>query len=82
VLGAVAFTMRSQTAQPKPAALAARIAVIAMHDAMLATQEGESCRRLQTTWPQAHQARKDDAILALDEQLKKGAATMSCRRAV
>ena len=80
VLGAVALTMRSQTAQTKPVALSAKIAVIAMRDAMLSTQEGRAAAAvLQTKYgPRRAALEKDDAaIVALEEQLKRGSATMA-----
>ena len=79
VLGAVALTMRSQTAPPKPAALAAKIAVIAMRDAMLSTQEGKAAiAKMQASYgPRRDKLEKEDAGIApLEDQLKKGAATM------
>ena len=39
ILGAVALSVHSQNAAPKPA-LAAKVAVVAMRDAMLNTQDG------------------------------------------
>ena len=80
VAGAVALSMRSQTAPPKPAPMAAKIAVIAMRDAMLATQEGKAAgAQMQATFqPQNAKLEKEDAaIQAAEEQLRKGAATMS-----
>ena len=80
VLGAVALTMRSQTAQTKPAALVPKIAVIQMRQAMLATQEGQAAgKAMQAKYAPKRAAleKEDAAIVALDEQLKKGAATMS-----
>jgi outer membrane protein len=80
VLGAVALTMRSQTGAPKTVAPAVKIAVIAMRDAMLATQEGQAAgKEMQAKYASRRAAleKEDAAIMALDEQLKKGAATMS-----
>jgi outer membrane protein len=79
ILGAVGLTMRSQTPPPK-AAPVVKIAVIAMRDAMLATQEGQAAgKALQAKYaPKRAELEKEDAaIVALDEQLRKGAATMS-----
>jgi outer membrane protein len=80
VLGAVAFTMRSQTSAPKPVASVVKIAVIAMRDAMVATQEGQAAgKAMQAKFGPKRAAleKEDAAIVALEEQLKKGAATMS-----
>jgi outer membrane protein len=80
VLGAVALTMRSQTAQPKPVAATVKIAVIQMRQAMLATQEGQAAgKAMQVKFAPKRAAleKEDAAIVALDEQLRKGAATMS-----
>jgi outer membrane protein len=80
VLGAVALTMRSQTAQPKPVAPVVKIAVIQMREAMLATQEGQAAgKAMQAKYAPKRAAleKEDAAIVGLEEQLKKGAATMS-----
>src|SRR5215831_16883799 len=77
VLGAVALTMRSQTTAAKPAAMP-KIAVIQMRDAMVATQEGQAAgKAMQVEFGPKRAAleKEDAAIMALDEQLKKGAAT-------
>jgi outer membrane protein len=79
VLGAVALTMRSQTGVPKVAPTV-KIAVIAMREAMVATQEGQAAgKAMQAKYaPKRAAIEKEDAALAaMDEQLKKGAATMS-----
>ena len=79
VLGAVAFTVRSQNVPAKPAAIP-KIAVIAMREAMIATQEGQAAgKAMQTEFAPRRAAleKEDAAIVALDDQLKKGAATMS-----
>jgi len=79
VLGAIAFTMRSQTTPAKPAAIP-KIAVIAMREAMVATQEGQAAgKAMQTEFAPRRAAleKEDAAIIALEDQLKKGAATMS-----
>ena len=80
VLGAVAFTVRSQSAPPKPAALAAKIAIIGMRDAMIATLDGKAAvAQMQATIePQRAKLEKEGtAIQALEEQGRKGASTMS-----
>jgi outer membrane protein len=80
VFGAVALTVRSQTATPKPVAAAAKIAVVAMRDAMLATQDGKAAiAQMQTKFePQRAKLEKEQgAIQTLEGQLKNGAATMS-----
>jgi len=78
-LGAVALTVRSQNAPAKPAAMP-KIAVIQMREAMLSTQEGQAAgKAMQTEFAPRRAAleKEDAAIVALEEQLKKGAATMS-----
>lgn len=78
-LGAVALTVRSQSAPAKPAAMP-KIAVIQMREAMLSTQEGQAAgKAMQTEFAPRRTAleKEDAAIVALEEQLKKGAATMS-----
>jgi outer membrane protein len=80
VLGAVALTVRSQSAPPKPAALAAKIAVIGMRDAMVATLDGKAAvAKMQATIePERAKLEKESAaIQSLEEQLRKGAATMA-----
>jgi outer membrane protein len=80
VLGAVAVSVRSQTAPPKPAPLATKIAIIAMRDAMLATQEGQAAAAKMKATIDAEQARfqkEGTALQSADDQLRKGAATMS-----
>jgi len=73
--------MRSQTAQPKPPVAAIpKIAVIQMRQAMLATQEGQAAGKAMLAKYGARRAaleKEDAAIVALEEQLKKGAATMA-----
>lgn len=79
VLGAVALTMRSQTGVPKVAPTV-KIAVIAMREAMVATQEGQAAgKAMQAKYaPKRAAIEKEDAALAaMDDQLKKGGATMS-----
>jgi outer membrane protein len=80
VLGAVALTMRSQTAPPKPAPLAAKIAIVAMRDAMLSTLDGKAAAAEMNTKYGAKRAELDKeqaAITAAEEKLRNGAATMS-----
>jgi outer membrane protein len=79
VLGAVALTMRSQTTTPKPAAMP-KIAVIQMRQAMIATQEGQVAgKAMQAEFgpKRATMEKEDAAIVALEDQLRKGSATMS-----
>ena len=80
VAGAVALSVRSQTTPPKPAALSAKIAVIAMNDAMLATIEGKAAvAGMQAKYePRRAKLEKEGAaIQALEDQLRKGGATMT-----
>lgn len=80
VLGAVALTVRSQTATPKPPALAAKIAVVAMRDAMLATLDGKAAiAQMQVKFePLRTRLEKEEAAVQAEEgQLRNGAATMS-----
>ena len=80
VLGAVAFTMRSQTAPPKPAAMAAKIAVVAMRDAMISTLDGKAAAaKMDSTYGPKRAAleKEQAAIVTAEDQLRKGAATMS-----
>ena len=79
ILGAVAFSIHSQTAAPKPA-LAAKVAIVAMRDALLSTQDG----RKAATAMQAKFATRKAAVekqqadlAALDDKLRKGGATLS-----
>jgi len=79
VLAAVALTMRSQTTTPKTAAIP-KIAVIQMRQAMVATQEGQAAgRAMQAEYGPKRAAleKEDAAIVALEDQLRKGSATMS-----
>jgi outer membrane protein len=80
VLGAVAMVMRSQTAPPKPAAMATKIAIIAMRDAMVSTLDGKAAgAQMQASLePERARLQKEGAaIQAADDQLRKAAATMS-----
>jgi outer membrane protein len=79
VLGAVALTVRSQTATPKPPALAAKIAVVSMRDAMLATLDGKAAvAQMQVKFEplRAKLEKEDAAIQSQENQLRNGAATM------
>jgi outer membrane protein len=79
-LGAVAITVRSQTATPQPVALSAKIAVISMRDAMIATLDGKAAiaQMENTIAPQRAKLEKEGAaIQALEEQGRKGGATMT-----
>src|SRR5215831_10361045 len=80
VLCAVALTVRSQTAPPKPVAAAAKIAVVAMNDAMMNTLDGKAAAaEMQAKFePERTRLEKENAaIQALEDQLRKGAATVS-----
>jgi outer membrane protein len=80
VLCALALSVKSQTAPPKPVAPAAKIAVIAMSDAMMNTFDGKAATaQMQATLdPERAKLEKEGAaIQALEDQLRKGAATMS-----
>jgi outer membrane protein len=71
--------MRSQTTTPKTAAIP-KIAVIQMRQAMVATQEGQAAgRAMQAEYGPKRAAleKEDAAIVALEDQLRKGSATMS-----
>ena len=79
VLGVVAISVHSQNAAPQPA-LAARIAVVAMRDAMLNTQDG----RLATAGMQAKfeplrigLEKRQAELQAMADQLRKGAVALS-----
>ena len=79
ILGAVAISIHSQTAAPKPA-LAAKVAIVAMRDAMLSTQDGrKAAAAMQTTFATRKAAiEKQQAELAtLDDRLRKGGATLT-----
>lgn len=79
ILGAVALSVHSQNAAPKPA-LAAKIAVVAMRDAMLNTQDGKKAMAgMQTKFePMRIGLEKRQAELqTMGEQLRKGGATMT-----
>src|ERR1700704_6184235 len=79
ILGAVAVSIHSQTAAPKPA-LAAKVAIVAMRDAMLSTQDGrKAAAAMQATFAtrKAGVEKQQAYLVALDEKLRKGAATVS-----
>jgi outer membrane protein len=78
VLAAVALSMHSQSAPASPAP--SRIAVIAMREAMLATQDGrKAVAAMQARFePRRLELEKRQADLtALEERARTGAATMS-----
>jgi outer membrane protein len=82
VFGAVALTVRSQTATPKPVAVApaTKIAVVAMRDAMLATLDGKAAiAQMQTEFePRRTKLEKEDAaIQGLEAQIRNGNTTIS-----
>jgi outer membrane protein len=79
ILAAVAISIHSQTATPKPA-LAAKVAIVAMRDAMLSTQDGrKAATAMQATFAARKAAleKQQADLAALDEKLRKGSATMS-----
>ena len=79
ILGAVALSVHSQNAAPKPA-LAAKVAVVAMRDAMLNTQDGRKAMAgMQAKFePKRVGMEKRQAELqTMAEQLRKGGATMT-----
>lgn len=79
ILGAVAVSIHSQTAAQKPA-LAAKVAIVAMRDAMLSTQDGrKAAAAMQTTFATRKAAiEKLQAELAtIDDRLRKGGATLT-----
>ena len=79
ILSAVAISIHSQTAAPKPA-LAAKVAVVAMRDAMLSTQDGrKAAASMQATFATRKAAveKLQADLVALDDRLRKGGATLS-----
>ena len=79
ILGAVALSIHSQTATPKPA-LAAKVAIVAMRDAMLSTQDGrKAATAMQATFAARKTAveKKQAELAAIDDRLRKGGATMT-----
>src|SRR3954453_14700672 len=81
VLGALTLTTYSHSQTPAPkAAPMVKIAIIAMRDAMLATKEGQKAgKEMQAKFEPRRAAVEKLAreLQAGDEQLRKGAATMS-----
>jgi outer membrane protein len=79
ILGAVAVTIHSQTAAPKPA-LATKVAIVAMRDAMLSTQDGrKAAAAMQATFATRKTAveKKQAELVELDDRIRKGGATMT-----
>lgn len=79
ILGAVALSVHSQNAAPKPA-LAAKVAVVAMRDAMLNTQDGKQAMAVMQAKfdPMRTGMEKRQAELqTMAEQLRKGTAAMA-----
>jgi outer membrane protein len=79
ILSAVAISIHSQTAAPKPA-LAAKVAVVAMRDAMLSTQDGrKAAAAMQATFAARKTAveKLQAELVALDDRIRKGGATLS-----
>jgi outer membrane protein len=79
ILGAVAVSIHSQTATPKPA-LAAKVAVVAMRDAMLSTQDGRKAAAAMQASFAARKAgveKQQAALVALDDRIRKGGATLT-----
>ncbi len=79
ILGAVALSVHSQNAASKPA-LAAKIAVVSMRDAMINTQDGKKAMAgMQAKFdPMRVGLEKRQAELqTMAEQLRKGTATMA-----
>ncbi len=79
VLGAVAISIHSQTAAQKPV-LAAKVAIVAMRDAMLSTQDGrKAAAAMQATFAIRKTAveKQQADLVALDDRIRKGGATMS-----
>src|SRR5580765_2685449 len=79
ILGAVALSVHSQNAAPKPA-LAAKVAVVAMRDAMLNTQDGRKAMAgMQTKFEPVRlgMEKRQAELQTMAEQLRKGAATMT-----
>jgi outer membrane protein len=80
ILAAVALSMHSQSAPAAPAPGPSRIAVVAMREAMLATQDGrKAVAAMQARFePRRLDLEKRQADLkALDDRSRTGAATMS-----
>jgi outer membrane protein len=79
ILGAVALSIHSQTAAPKPA-LATKVAVVAMRDALLTTQDGRKAAASMQAKFATRKATVDKLqadLVALDDRLRKGGATLT-----
>ena len=79
ILGAVALSVHSQNAAPKPA-LAAKVAVVAMRDAMINTQDGRNAMAgMQTKFEPGRVGleKRQSELQTMADQLRKGAATMT-----
>ena len=79
ILGAVALSVHSQNAAPKPA-LAAKIAVVAMRDALIGTLDGKQAMAgMQAKFDPMRVGleRRQAELQAMAEQLRKGGATMA-----
>ena len=79
ILGAVALSVHSQNAAPKPA-LAAKVAIVAMRDAMLNTQDGRKAMAgMQAKFEPVRvgMEKRQAELQTMAEQLRKGAATMT-----
>jgi len=79
ILGAVALTVHSQNAAPKTV-LAAKVAVVAMRDAMVNTLDGKQAAAVMQAKFEPMRAALEKRQLELQtmsEQLRKGAATMT-----
>jgi outer membrane protein len=79
ILGAVAVSIHSQTAAQKPA-LAAKVAVVSMRDAMLSTQDGrKAAAAMQATFADRKTAveKLQAELVSLDERIRKGGATLT-----
>ena len=80
ILAAVALSMHSQSAPTAPAAAPSRIAVVAMREAMLATQDGKKAvAAMQARFePRRIDLEKRQAeVTAMEERARAGAGTMS-----
>jgi outer membrane protein len=79
MVGAVALSMHSQSAAPPPA-LAAKVAIVAMRDAMLNTLDGrQAMAGMQARFDPKRIAieKRQSELQTMAEQLRKGAATMT-----
>ena len=78
ILGAVAVSIHSQTTAPKTV-LAAKVAVVAMRDAMLTTQDGrKAAAAMQAKFAERKAAieKLQADLVALDDRIRKGGATI------